>query len=145
MAAASSRKFSFMSIGLFSLLLLIHAPRSSSLSFSFNFSNSGDPCDAELRCEHDSRRNHRPNAYESGLAVLSQVSYWKVSRCIREWFSCLFPRNNFMCWLAVTHSTLKLRKMFEIFWFFETFKKDHQWPTSCWSWGWGTVLLYSKI
>lgn len=53
MAAASSRKFSIVSIGLLSLLL-IHAPLATSLSFSFNFSGTGgDPCDAELRCERD--------------------------------------------------------------------------------------------
>ncbi|RLM61749.1 hypothetical protein C2845_PM14G08120 [Panicum miliaceum] len=52
MAAASSCWFSVMSISLFSLLL-IQAPAATSLSFSFNFSSSGDPCDAELRCERD--------------------------------------------------------------------------------------------
>ncbi|XP_062179577.1 L-type lectin-domain containing receptor kinase IX.1-like [Phragmites australis] len=51
MPAASSRQFLFLSFSLF--YLLIHAPRATSLSFSFNFSSSGDPCDAELRCERD--------------------------------------------------------------------------------------------
>ncbi|GJN12737.1 hypothetical protein PR202_ga31043 [Eleusine coracana subsp. coracana] len=37
------------------LSLLILAPRATSVSFSFNFSSSGDPCDVELRCERDTR------------------------------------------------------------------------------------------
>ncbi|KAL6598253.1 hypothetical protein ACP70R_046418 [Stipagrostis hirtigluma subsp. patula] len=53
-AALSSRQFLFMSLNLFFLLIIIFAPRATSLSFSFNFSSSGDPCeDGRLRCERD--------------------------------------------------------------------------------------------
>ncbi|CAL4905984.1 unnamed protein product [Urochloa decumbens] len=85
--ARSPRQFLFVFTGLL-YLLLIHAPRSTSLSFSFDFStSSGDPCDADLRCERDThlgagvleltRNDIRSDVFSAGRAsYVHPVPLW---------------------------------------------------------------------
>ncbi|XP_062198815.1 L-type lectin-domain containing receptor kinase IX.1-like [Phragmites australis] len=91
MAAASLPPFPLMFLRLYCFLVLyMHVPSASSLSFSFNFSKTGDPCSNELVCRGDS-------SFANSVIELTRKNYVSYDGQGRVWYATPVP-----LWNAVT-------------------------------------------